>query len=348
MGRYHFTCVHCGVPFEVSDMYDPAKISPLNVNARNSVGCPKCHKPNVLPGNEVIPPTDYNFAGVEHLPRPYAERVPSASELVALHSSFVSNMDRVIVLGSMQPILRNQWQRLIGERPSRHPASPHHGSVIAEGMWAQFCTTDEILNHVQTTGITHIAESILSAMIISAWTAFEVLAGDLWVAALNSRPRLGFAAINADPAPIPGESEPERRKRARITMPSELLLKPGFDHTKSMGTVLREKFVFTNRHSTEEAYSKVFKRDRAKIESVFGEQRLNWLAELRHVIVHKAALADDDFLRGTSTHPVFRQLHESDEVPIDGTIVAELATAAITQGIALLDFVDQWLKNNPA
>ena len=100
-----------------------------------------------------------------------------------------------------------------------------------------------ILDRIQAAP--HIAQGmrgIMESAILSAWTAFEVLAVDLWVAALNARPMsLGDKALRA-PKPKTGEREinpVESAAKADLSAVNiDLLRQYKFDVGDKLGTIM--------------------------------------------------------------------------------------------------------------
>ena len=102
----------------------------------------------------------------------------------------------------------------------------------------------------------HGLRATMSMAMISAWTAFEVLAEDIWVAALNERPRLGFIALNVEPLQSDSEVEKERKRNEKVRFPAWMLQQPDFVIQKNMGTALAHmrKWDFARRDHAQDAY----------------------------------------------------------------------------------------------
>ena len=103
-------------------------------------------------------------------------------------------------------------------------------------------------------------ESLLSAMVIGSWTAFEAIADDLWVQCLNGRPLLGFVALDAGPLAADDEDVSRMKRNKRVPIPLRMFHNSNFNIASNMGTLLREQreFRFDSREKAEEAYFKVF------------------------------------------------------------------------------------------
>jgi hypothetical protein len=73
---------------------------------------------------------------------------------------------------------------------------------------------------------------------------------------------------------------------------------------------------------------------------------LNWVAATRHAIIHYNGKAYKYFEKLTAKHPFLSKLKAGDPIPIEGDLVGEFVAVAIAKGMALVDFVDRWIKNN--
>lgn len=190
-------------------------------------------------------------------------------------------------------------------------------------------------------------EQLMGMQVISAWTAFEVLAEDLWVEALNSRPSLGLVALNALPDPKDDEKEASRKQKIKLHIPWWLAIDPEFDLNTNIGTLLRNEWDFARRDETEDAYRKAFRRNDNEIEEILRDQLLGWLVATRNVLVHNGGSADDEFIKLVKQHPILNQSEKGKPIPMDGNLAGELSAAAISQGLKLLAFVDAKLEKIP-
>lgn len=196
-------------------------------------------------------------------------------------------------------------------------------------------------------------ETLLYSSLIAAWTAFEALATDLWIEAVNRRPMsLGINAILAPSDVDPGNYfSLETMKRYRF----------GLKHR--VGTMIREheprKFDFNRADGIRIAYQSTFgvrnkeggwAADR-KIKSVFSHSPFESVAILeamRHVLVHRGGRIDNQFKSRVAKHPKFSDLPLRSILPVDGAMIREFSLAAFTLGTELLGAVDSWLKANRA
>jgi hypothetical protein len=126
-------------------------------------------------------------------------------------------------------------------------------------------------------------QGLLQSIVTQIWTAFEVLAGDLWESVLNEHPH-GLAAL---------DGKDESKKEIALN----LLQRHHFDLSKLMGTILKPKYNFTALDSTRRAYFAAFAKDREEISSAITDTLLDALNLMRNLIVHKAAVIDQKIPR---------------------------------------------------
>jgi len=199
------------------------------------------------------------------------------------------------------------------------------------------------------------SEAILIAQITGLWTAFEALAGDLWVAALNAHPnvlsdlsgkRSKSNKTRAEPEPTSPDIEQERdepdSEAARYLLIMHLK-QNDYDLSQHMGHALRHRYNFTKLERTRDAYWEAFKKHRANVVDAIMDRSLDDLNALRNVIVHKAGIADREFLRDRPQHEAFKALAMNDRVPITGPIVQALAKPVVETCVKLILAVNQWI-----
>jgi hypothetical protein len=172
---------------------------------------------------------------------------------------------------------------------------------------------------------------LYSASVSGSWTAFECLAADLWVDALNSEALLlAQRAISSIETQEPGEISAKQ-------IPVGLAARHGFDLRNCLGTILRTKFDFTSVSGIRKAYQ-VFAPIDDFVEKVFATPRLAELEATRHVIVHKAGKIDTEYCRRTkSTLPIGSVLtFDRDQSQL-------FCNVSVIAGTGLLAFVNDWL-----
>ena len=177
-------------------------------------------------------------------------------------------------------------------------------------------------------------DALLSAQVVGAWTAFEVLSGDLWIAAVNAAPA---AAVRW------------AQKDSDKAVPLSKLVKYG-DHSFNLGAIMgdvlaaEEKVSFLTLTSTRIAYEKAF--DRAP--SAFNDPQLKLLELVRNLIVHNGGKVDQTFkdqLRqcNLERHADCVDVQLGLPYVIDGPLAARFTDAASKGGASLIKFVSNTL-----
>jgi hypothetical protein len=178
---------------------------------------------------------------------------------------------------------------------------------------------------------------LLRAAISSSWTAFECLAKDLWVVALNSRPidlaHRTFGSVASD--------EPHDGLSGK-SISVGLLARHGFDLRCSLGSLLAAKFDFTGVRGIKDAYFAAFGKS-ARLESILSNAELEKLEAIRHLIVHRAGIIDEEFKRRVQMDVV-----EGEMLVLDDESVHALTDTPLHVGCDLLEFVDERLAGNSA
>jgi hypothetical protein len=182
-----------------------------------------------------------------------------------------------------------------------------------------------------------VAESLLATQVQSAWSAFEVLATDLWVEAVNRRP--GTLVKNF----LAKQNERAQEK----SIPISVLSRYGHDLTSCMGTMLRDqgKVDFKSLTSIRADYERTF--GPAVKPSIAGPDLL-LLESTRNLLAHRSGIVDDRFLQAVGSSTLYKGLASGIALPLDGDAAATLTSAAVDCGVALATFVDQWLIDHPA
>jgi len=203
---------------------------------------------------------------------------------------------------------------------------------------------------------------VLSSALIGTWTAFESIATDLWIEAVNRRPTT--LGVNALLAPREGESEKQEGKSEKKPdgFSLETLERYKFNLKHRIGTVVhneKRKFDFTSTGGIRNAYLRTFahrRKDggivtRPEVKGWFPEhwyQELSMLEAIRHVLVHRGGSIDDAFRYRAKEHPEFSKLNLGDTFPVTGPMIRQYSTASFLCASKLLDGVDDWLSRNPS
>lgn len=194
----------------------------------------------------------------------------------------------------------------------------------------------------------------LSTPITGTWTAIETLLGDLWEASLNYHPRTlallkGKAERIAKLSKGLAQNQRSNRETQRESknVPLDLIGMNDFDLRNCMGTVFRRqgRFEFTRLTNIREAYSQAFSENSGPIDSALRSPSLDCLNVLRNIIVHKALIADAEYL----SHSKFLNIPKAEigtPVHLDGKIVSDLIRQAISSTKRLSIAVDNWIAQN--
>jgi hypothetical protein len=173
--------------------------------------------------------------------------------------------------------------------------------------------------------------SILSSSMIGLWTAFEIFSGDLWE-----------DAINYHPAKL---SQLKGRKEGKDDMKLDLnyVHKHNYDLSKTMGTLLKHRYKFTNLQGIKSAYQHAFHCDFKDIDDLIDPE-MESLECARNLLVHSGGIVDQQFLDRTKNLPTFSGIGLGIAIPVNGHIVATFLGATTHSAAALLLEVDEWLK----
>jgi hypothetical protein len=200
-------------------------------------------------------------------------------------------------------------------------------------------------------------KTILSAVLTGTWSAFETLAGDLWEESLKIHPR-GLSELNGKPgdelkakqkaARLPGQQDLRVDQKQEMMVPLSTLGKHGFNVSDQMGAILRGRFNFSKLEGIREAYIRAFGNDNfgKPILEHLGNDCLDSISEVRHLIVHKSGKVDEKFVAALKEDSRFASLKEKDDIFLDGPLVKSLIDPAIACASKLCKSVDNWIIHN--
>ena len=231
-------------------------------------------------------------------------------------------------------------ERMIAEEIAANQNDEHREKVLRKritdstDMLRTLCSVSE--GHEYTlTGI----ESLLIALMLQTWTAFEAFMTDTWVVTLNLGPKSFARQVSA------AKSDNEGKDQLR-TIPLALIEKFNFDLTKSMGFLLKEKFDFTRLRNIKDAYIAAFGYS---AEPLFDTNNLNpanvaALEAVRNVFAHRGGRSDTQFRELVSNCPAseyycLRDLEDGKKVQIDGAMVRALWISTCANATALIVFL---------
>lgn len=177
----------------------------------------------------------------------------------------------------------------------------------------------------RTSGI----EAVLAAMITAAYAAFETMAADLWIAAVNRSPDLAKRF---------SEKHPDRQ------IPLNVLAGYGFDASKSMGRILAEnrRVSFISFNEIRNAYRDVYRDD---LGSIFSDVKAVMEAEkVRHLIAHRDGIVDEKFHKEMQEYPDYKDVPVGTSIPFNGPLACRHIKTCSVFGAALFVAVDSWAQ----
>jgi hypothetical protein len=163
--------------------------------------------------------------------------------------------------------------------------------------------TNEILGKLlENKKMSDAVRALLFASISSGWAAFESVAKDVWIVALNSRPTLLAQSAFIK---LPDETATEGLSAKHISV--GLLARHGFDLRDKLGFLLSDKFDFTGVSGIRTAYVSAFGKA-SVFDTMFNGQNIATLEATRHLIVHRAGFVDEEYKRRTKDATPMRRL----------------------------------------
>jgi hypothetical protein len=169
-------------------------------------------------------------------------------------------------------------------------------------------------------------EAILASMLTSSYAAFEALASDLWVSAVNKHTELAK-----------NWTEANSNKAIEFSQ----LVGHEFDLSKSMGTVLSQsqKVSFLSSNDFFKAYKDAFA---GEVDNVFEPKKdLMGAEQIRHLLAHRGGQIDKKFKDKMKDFPEYSNL-TIDYLPLDGPSVLKHIGACVKCATGLYRAVDDW------
>lgn len=182
-------------------------------------------------------------------------------------------------------------------------------------------------------------EEVLKSILIQNWTATEVLLGDLWEAAVNECPEeLAFP-------PQKNPKDPEK------VVSVKSLSKYGFNPSEKMGSLLKETMNFQTLDGARNAYRRTFWKHEKPIHRAILDSSLTRLSLVRNIIVHRAGIIDEMFLKGAKDVPLLAPISAPGagrHIDLDGEMVQNLLEISTGRCLDLILAVGSWLdKHRP-
>lgn len=187
---------------------------------------------------------------------------------------------------------------------------------LTDSSLANICSRGTFLSSLGT---------INSQSTVALWTAFECLARDLWVNALNnSSVSVAHKAFNCL----------EREDAARKSVSISELAKHGFDIRQKVGSILEAKLVFTDFPSIQKAFRII--DEKAVVSTSDDERQLFLLEKARHLIVHRAGYVDQKYKSETSTSAAI-----GSRISIDPAQLTSWFEAVVRTGSSMISLVEK-------
>lgn len=282
----------------------------------------------------------------------------NARHVKSIASVFLRNLEKIHELHMMPYVTAADGVRLFfwtvnyvqaalqsGKRASD---AIEENTKVAEQLFAEFLQQPE----TKMTIASHIDDRITSLMrhdsfqramdvmfFISTpllWTAFETLARDTWITAIDAGPvsiaQRTFRSLDDNEV-----DDGIRKKSIEVG----ILAKHGFDLRGRIGSILQDKFHFSSIEGISKAYHAAFPNEGAFLATLENDD-LKSTEQVRHLITHKAGIIDDKYKKRTGTNQ-----NIGEELVVTGAQVSRFGQAVVEIGISLLVFVDNFLTNNP-
>ncbi len=173
-------------------------------------------------------------------------------------------------------------------------------------------------------------QHLLESVFLNHWTAFEVLATDLWIDAVDARPTsLGQVAF----------------RKAASNADNPLMVFPPDGKAGTYLYHLKVKpFGWNMLDHMARGYKVCFGTPLSKL---LLEPELMALQAIRQILIHRAGIADGRFVGKMKGHSKWSALEAGDSFPMDAEIVSAYFFETLRCAIALIQAVDQWLIENP-
>ena len=180
-------------------------------------------------------------------------------------------------------------------------------------------------------------DAALRSFVVQAWTTFEVLASDLWEAALNVHPKT-LAELN-------GASDRSRDAGPRIAL--GVLSKYDYDVTNKMGSILKNELdCFGSLGGIRAAYRLAFSNDAADVLEPLDHEAFTVLWCVRELIVRRSSVVDERYEREAAASTLAPSGSRGEELLLDGKMLAELLSVGIMEVLKLFEAVDCWVATN--
>jgi len=229
--------------------------------------------------------------------------------------------------------------------------SEHHqteiGWVTCGNDVAGFAVAPELADHVHERKRSQISAHA-SSLLIEAWTLFESLSEDLWVAALNSHPTI-LGELTGKPrskfADKSLSADIQQRKESTVRMSFDDLQMNKFNVRSKLGTILKQRddIGFRSIYDIRASYHRAFREQSKTLDEILDDPRLQYAAAVRNLLIHKRGIVDDEFRDQVAKVPDVPAFAEREPFPLTGKICSELADACRACATLLVNSVHTWI-----
>jgi hypothetical protein len=230
-----------------------------------------------------------------------------------------------------------------------------------------FATGNDEIRYVSSSGIESTLsvgmEVILHAALLGTFTAFESCATDLWIKAVDLRPKtlacnvvlLNTTASRREDKKGGADSTKSAPKQNEPGIKFSALASHDFNVSARMGQLLKDegRANFTSLWGLKIAYYDAFRtpgdsdnRTSAPLVTFFESNysNLKSLEAIRNLLAHRGGIVDEQFLDEVQPHsPALHALPVGEVIPADGMMVSDYLRVAINASVFLVNFVAEWL-----
>ena len=170
-------------------------------------------------------------------------------------------------------------------------------------------------------------EAVLAAMVMASYAAFETLAADLWVEAVNRHNSLATNWME---------------KNSEKQIPGAVLASYEFNVSSYMGTILHstKKVSFESLNDIRNLYRQAFK---GAMDDAFEPiDDLVKAEKTRHLFAHRGGLVDRKFKDQMKDYPEYTSAVIGERLRLTGPVTGSYVAACAKCGVALLKAIDNW------
>jgi hypothetical protein len=255
------------------------------------------------------------------------------------------DLAKLSVFGKLDGTPTNEQALEIGTQAAQILATRKSGSISGLGSLQSGAMNIDMWT-VRDATLKEILGVLLSLALVNAWTVFETLATDLWVAALNTKPDLACAASMTAIRVDKNERDNAVDNELGKTIPIAKARDYDFDLRTHMGTILKasKRYKFDRLHGIVSAYRAAFGHKAAALFDKPSHSRLTVLEGIRNVLVHSAGKIDTRFKDrsnlASAAYGSLASLELGDDLPIEGVMTAEFLALSFNVCAELLELVN--------